>query len=55
LPILKKGSYSDYVPLAKSESLPFYSQASDTLFKMMMHRSDNFFAEQTLLMASNEE
>jgi len=32
-----------------------YSQASDSLFKIMMHRSDNFFAEQTLLMASNEK
>jgi len=31
-----------------------YSQPSDSLFKPMMHRSDNFFAEQTLLMASNE-
>ena len=30
-----------------------YSQPSDSLFKPMMHRSDNFFAEQTLLMASN--
>ncbi len=30
------------------------SQPSDSLFKPMMHRSDNFFAEQTLLMASNE-
>jgi serine-type D-Ala-D-Ala carboxypeptidase/endopeptidase (penicillin-binding protein 4) len=30
-----------------------YSQASDSLFKLMMHRSDNFFAEQTLLMAGN--
>ncbi|MBC7937018.1 MAG: D-alanyl-D-alanine carboxypeptidase [Rhizobacter sp.] len=33
---------------------PIYSQPSDSLFKPMMHRSDNFFAEQTLLMASNE-
>ncbi len=32
-----------------------YSQPSDSLFKPMMHRSDNFFAEQTLLMASNEK
>ncbi len=32
----------------------FHSQPSDSLFKPMMHRSDNFFAEQTLLMASNE-
>jgi len=31
-----------------------YSQPSDTLFRIMMHRSDNFFAEQTLLMVSNE-
>jgi serine-type D-Ala-D-Ala carboxypeptidase/endopeptidase (penicillin-binding protein 4) len=29
-----------------------YSQPVDSLFKPMMHRSDNFFAEQTLLMAS---
>lgn len=31
-----------------------YSQPADSLFKLMMHRSDNFFAEQTLLMVSNE-
>jgi len=31
-----------------------YSQHADSFFKFMMHRSDNFFAEQTLLMASNE-
>lgn len=31
-----------------------HSQPADSLFKKMMHRSDNFFAEQTLLMASNE-
>jgi serine-type D-Ala-D-Ala carboxypeptidase/endopeptidase (penicillin-binding protein 4) len=31
-----------------------YTQPSDSLFKPMMHQSDNFFAEQTLLMASNE-
>ena len=30
------------------------SQPADSLFTPMMHRSDNFFAEQTLLMASNE-
>jgi D-alanyl-D-alanine carboxypeptidase/D-alanyl-D-alanine-endopeptidase (penicillin-binding protein 4) len=29
------------------------SQPADSLFRPMMHRSDNFFAEQTLLMASN--
>jgi D-alanyl-D-alanine carboxypeptidase/D-alanyl-D-alanine-endopeptidase (penicillin-binding protein 4) len=31
----------------------FHSQPVDSLFTIMMHRSDNFFAEQTLLMASN--
>lgn len=32
-----------------------HSQPSDSLFKIMMYRSDNFFAEQTLLMAANEK
>jgi D-alanyl-D-alanine carboxypeptidase/D-alanyl-D-alanine-endopeptidase (penicillin-binding protein 4) len=31
-----------------------YSQPTDSLFTPMMHNSDNFFAEQTLLMASNQ-
>jgi D-alanyl-D-alanine carboxypeptidase/D-alanyl-D-alanine-endopeptidase (penicillin-binding protein 4) len=31
-----------------------YSQPCDSLFIPMMYNSDNFFAEQTLLMASNE-
>lgn len=31
-----------------------YSQPTDSLLKIMMHRSDNFFAEQSLLMVSNE-
>ena len=31
------------------------SQSSDSLFSIMMHRSDNFYAEQTLLMASAEQ
>jgi len=31
-----------------------HSQPVDSLFRPMMYRSDNFYAEQTLLMASNE-
>ena len=33
----------------------FHSRPVDSLFTIMMHRSDNFFAEQTLLMASYEK
>ncbi len=32
-----------------------HSQPTDSILKPMMHRSDNFFAEQTLLMISNEK
>ncbi len=32
-----------------------HSQPADSLFRPMMHNSDNFFAEQTLLMVSNEK
>ena len=34
---------------------PVKSQLTDSLLKPMMHRSDNFFAEQSLLMVSNEK
>jgi len=34
--------------------LTLHSQPTDSLFRPMMFRSDNFFAEQTLLMVSNE-
>lgn len=39
---------------SNGEIFIIHSQPTDSLFKPMMHRSDNFFAEQTLLMASNE-
>lgn len=46
----------DFVPVMPGDAkvIVIHSQPSDSLFKPMMHRSDNFFAEQTLLMASNE-
>ncbi|MES2372227.1 MAG: D-alanyl-D-alanine carboxypeptidase [Bacteroidota bacterium] len=37
------------------DMIKLYSQPTDSLLKIMMHRSDNFFAEQTLLMISNEK
>ncbi|HSU51171.1 MAG TPA: D-alanyl-D-alanine carboxypeptidase, partial [Segetibacter sp.] len=51
---LHKEVINDYSPQNTAESFPIYSQPKDSLFRLMMHRSDNFFAEQTLLMASNE-
>lgn len=33
---------------------PIHSQPTDSLLKPLMHRSDNFFAEQCLLMVSNK-
>ena len=38
----------------ENKARPFHSQPTDSLLKPMMHRSDNFFAEQSLLMVSNE-
>lgn len=39
---------------AKIKWQTIYSQPTDSLLKPMMHRSDNFSAEQSLLMVSNE-
>lgn len=36
-------------------STKVFSQPTDSMLAIMMHRSDNFFAEQTLLMVSNEK
>ena len=40
--------------LTISELNTVYSQPVDSMFKPLMHRSDNFFAEQTLMMVSNQ-
>lgn len=43
---------SGYHPNAFKQVI--HSQPTDSLLRPMMHRSDNFFAEQSLLMVSNE-
>ena len=42
------------IPFPRTMARNIYSQPTDSLLKPMMHRSDNFFAEQALLMVSNE-
>lgn len=44
---IEKSDFKKYIAL--------HSQPTDSLLKPMMHRSDNFFAEQSLLMVSNEK
>ena len=40
--------------LPSGKAVTIYSQPTDSLLSIMMHRSDNFFAEQSLLMVSNK-
>lgn len=40
---------------ASKQGTTLYSQPTDSLLKTMMHRSDNFFADQTLLMVSHAQ
>lgn len=46
--------YYNAGPFWKKKYTIIHSQPTDSLLKPMMHRSDNFFAEQSLLMVSNE-
>ena len=52
---LHKVVVRNYDHFNNGEGIPVYSQPKDSLFKIMLHRSDNFYAEQTLLMVSNEK
>lgn len=51
---LKKAWLNNVYPPSDLKFKSVYSRPTDSLLKPMMHRSDNFFAEQTLLMVSNE-
>jgi D-alanyl-D-alanine carboxypeptidase/D-alanyl-D-alanine-endopeptidase (penicillin-binding protein 4) len=51
---LKKTWLDNVYPPVNLKYKIVYSQPTDSLLKPMMHRSDNFFAEQALLMVSNE-
>jgi D-alanyl-D-alanine carboxypeptidase/D-alanyl-D-alanine-endopeptidase (penicillin-binding protein 4) len=51
---LKKAWLDNVYPPSDMKFSSVYSRPVDSLLKPMMHRSDNFFAEQSLLMVSNE-
>lgn len=56
LPLNPKDSLTNRKSKIKNRKYKIiHSQPTDSLLKPMMHRSDNFFAEQTLLMVSNEK
>ncbi len=51
----KKVYATHQAPAFSSPVSILYSRPADSIFIPMMHRSDNFFAEQTLLMVSDQE
>ncbi len=51
---LKKAWLDNVHPPFDTKFKSIYSQPTDSFLRIMMHRSDNFFAEQALLMLSNE-
>jgi D-alanyl-D-alanine carboxypeptidase/D-alanyl-D-alanine-endopeptidase (penicillin-binding protein 4) len=59
LALLKDTLHKDIIEtnfqISKSSDFQIiHSQPSDSMFKPLMHRSDNFFAEQTLMMVSQK-
>ena len=50
--VVEPSIYSALVPINSIHTI--HSQPTDSLLKIMMHRSDNFYAEQSLLMVANE-
>ena len=51
---LRKKWLVNVYPPAQAQYKTVYSHPTDSMLKPLMHRSDNFFAEQVLLMASSE-
>ena len=51
---LKKAWLDNVLPPTDLNYKTIYSQHLDSVLKPLMHRSDNFFAEQMLIMAANE-
>lgn len=57
--LLKDTLHNNFIPVhfkidRSADVVKIFSQPTDSMLKIMMHRSDNFFAEQSLLMVSNE-
>lgn len=53
--LVKTIYFTDADAINKGNWQTIKSQPTDSMLKPMMHRSDNFYAEQTLLMVSNEK
>jgi D-alanyl-D-alanine carboxypeptidase/D-alanyl-D-alanine-endopeptidase (penicillin-binding protein 4) len=51
---LHKAVALSYKLIDRKSGFAVYSQPTDSMLRPMMHRSDNFYAEQSLLMVSNE-